>query len=84
MLNAMTADDLVRELAAVTSGSDARAVVNRAARVAAVPLDRPLQVDELLRVCEAITAEGGLIQEIAEIVASQSLGLPLDPLPPAA
>jgi len=84
MYHSMTADDLARELAAVTSASDARAVINRAARVAGVPADRPLQVDELLRMCEAVAAEGGLVQEIAELIASRSLGVTMDDLPPAA
>ena len=73
MYHAMTANNLARELAAVTSASDARAVINRAARVAGVPADRPLHVDELLRICEAVAAEGGLVQEIAELIASRSL-----------
>ncbi len=84
MYQAMTADDLAGELAAVTSRSDARAVVNRAARVAGVPGDRPLRVDELLRICEAVAAEGGLVQEIAELIASRSLSVANDDLPPAA
>lgn len=84
MYHAMSAGDLARELGAVTSRSDAQAVVNRAARVAGVPADRPLQVDELLRMCEAVAAEGGLVQEIAEIIASRSLGVDVDDLPPAA
>jgi hypothetical protein len=84
MYHAMSADDLARELGAVTSRSDARAVVNRAARVAGVPADRPLQVDELLRMCEAVAAEGGLVQEIAELIASRSLTVASDDLPPAA
>ena len=58
MYYSMTADDLTTELAAVTSASDTSAVINRAARVAGVPVDRPLQVDELLRMCEAVAGEG--------------------------
>ncbi len=85
MYQTMSAADLVRELGAVTSGNNARAVVNRAARVAGVPIDRPLQIDELLRICEAVAAEGGLIQEIAEMIASRSLDIGTgDDLPPAA
>ena len=84
MYQAMTADDLRRELAAVTSLSDARAVVNRAARIVGVPLDRPLHTDELLHLCEAVAAEGGLVQEVAELIAARSLDLSFDGLPPAA
>ena len=85
MYQAMSADELARELGAVTSGNDARAVVSRAARVAGVPMERPLQMAELLRVCEAVAAEGGLVQEIAEMVASRSLDDSVgNDLPPAA
>ncbi len=85
MYQAMSAEELARELAAVTSGNDARAVVNRAARIAGVPVDRPLQMNELLQVYEAVAAEGGLVQEIAEMIATRSLdeGVVGD-LPPAA
>ena len=85
MYQAMSADELARELGAVTSGNDARSVVSRAARVAGVPMDRPLQMAELLCVCEAVAAEGGLVQEIAEMVASRSLDDSVgNDLPPAA
>ena len=85
MYQAMSAEELARELAAVTSRNDARAVINRAARAAGVPVDRPLQMAELLRVCEAVAAEGGLVQELAEMIASRSLDEGIaDDLPPAA
>ena len=85
MYKTMSAADLARELGAVTSSNDARAVVNRAARVVGVPTDRPLQTDELLRICEAVAAEGGLVQEIAEMIASRSLDVDAGgDLPPAA
>ena len=47
--------------------------------------DRPLQMKELLQVCQAVAAEGGLVQEIAEMIATRSLdeGVVGD-LPPAA
>ena len=85
MHKTMSVADLARELGAVTSSNDARAVVNGAARVVGVPIDRPLQTDELLRICEAVAAEGGLVQEIAEVIVSRSLDVDAgDDLPPAA
>jgi hypothetical protein len=66
-------DDLTRELGRVTSRADARAVLNRAARVTGVPSDRGLGLDEMLAVCAALAAEGGVIQAVAEQVASASL-----------
>ncbi len=69
----LTIDELTAQIRTVTSGSDARAVVNRASRVAGVPSNRPLQMQELLLVCEALAVEGGLIQEVAEMIASRAL-----------
>ena len=57
----------------LTSRSDARAMISRAARIAGVPTGRPLQVRELLMVCEALAAEGGVIQQMAEAVATRAL-----------
>ncbi len=69
----LTTDDLLVALHGVTSRSDARAMISRAARVAGVPTGRALQTRELLMVCEALAAEGGLIQELAEAVATRAL-----------
>ncbi len=73
MNRVLSIDELTAEIGTVTSGPDARAVVNRASRVAGVPHDRPLEALELLQVCEALAVEGGLIQEIAELIASRTL-----------
>lgn len=73
MHQSLTAEQLINEIGTVTSRSDARAVVNRAVRVANVPMNRPLQMQELLLVCEALAAEGGLVQEVAEVLASRAL-----------
>lgn len=73
MSEALTARDLANELLTVTSSSDARAVVNRATRIVGVPDDRPLQMRELLQMCEAMAAEGGLVQEVAELIARRAL-----------
>ena len=69
----LTTDDLLTALDGVTSRSDARAMISRAARVAGVPTGRPLEVRELLMVCEALAAEGGAIQQLAESVATRAL-----------
>ena len=69
----LTTDDLLAELGGVTSRSDARAMISRAARVAGVATGRPLEVRELLMVCEALAAEGGVIQTLAESVATRAL-----------
>ena len=69
----LTVEDVTREIGAVTSASDARAVVNRASRIAGVPGGRPLRIEELLRVCQALAAEGGLVQEMAETIAVRAL-----------
>jgi hypothetical protein len=57
----------------VTSASDARAVVNRASRIAVAPDNRPLEVRELLRVCQALAAEGGIVQQVANLIATPAL-----------
>ena len=69
----LTTDDLLIELGSVTSRSDARAMMSRAARIAGVVTGRPLEVRELLMVCEALAAEGGAIQQMAEAVATRVL-----------
>jgi hypothetical protein len=69
----ITTDDLMRELHRVTSTSDARAMISRASRVAGVAQGRPLETSDLLLVCEALAAEGGEIQQIAEAVATKAL-----------
>lgn len=69
----ITTDDLLNELYAVTSASDARAMISRASRVAGVPAGRPLDVRELLLLCEALVAEGGSIQAIAEEMATRTV-----------
>ncbi len=73
MARALTLEDVTAELGTVTSASDARAVVSRASRIAGAPDNRPLEVQELLRVCQALAAEGGMIQQIAELIATRTL-----------
>lgn len=73
MHRALSIDDLSRELGKVTSRSDARALLNRAARVAGVAPSRPLNLKELLMVCQSLAAEGGAIQAVADQIAVASL-----------
>ncbi|HJM88533.1 MAG TPA: hypothetical protein QF624_02760 [Dehalococcoidia bacterium] len=73
MAQTLTLDQLALQLAGVTSTSDARAVVNRASRIAGVPDNRALNAFELLKVCQALTAEGGVIQQMAESIATSAL-----------
>ena len=73
MARTLTLDELVTEIGMVTSTSDARAVVNRASRITRAPDHRPLEVRELLSVCQALAAEGGMVQQIAELIAARAL-----------
>lgn len=73
MARAITLEQLKIELSAVTSASDARAVVNRASRIAGVPDNRPLDVNELMLVLSALSAEGGMIQDVAQTIAAAAL-----------
>ncbi|MBM4416252.1 MAG: hypothetical protein FJ035_08470 [Chloroflexi bacterium] len=70
---AITIDEVAAAMRAVTSASDARAIVNRASRIAGVPSNHPLAVRKLLMVCEALTAEGGPVQQVAEVLAGHAL-----------
>ncbi|MBM4410906.1 MAG: hypothetical protein FJ037_06250 [Chloroflexi bacterium] len=69
----MTTDDLLQALNQVTSTSDARALLSRALRITGAPQHRPLQLSELVQMCEALAVEGGPIQKIAEEIAMAAL-----------
>ena len=69
----MSAGDLRRELLAVTSDEDARAMVGRASRLAGAAEDAPLDLRQLLCVCDALAQQGGLVQRIAEEIAMRAL-----------
>ena len=64
-----TIDQLTRDLCSVTSRADAQALLNRASRVAGVPQNRHLRLGELRIVCDALAAEGGSIQYVANQIA---------------
>ena len=69
----LTTEDLLREFGAVLSASDARALMRRAARVAGVRRGSRMATGELLLVLEAMGAEGGLVQQLAEHLAQEAL-----------
>ncbi len=69
----MTTDDLLQALNQVTSASDARALLSRAMRITGAPRHRPLQLTELVQMCEALAVEGGSIQKVAERIAMAAL-----------
>ncbi len=68
-----TLDDLHHALGAATSRGDARAAVRRAARIVGVRTHDELDLHELVRLCSALSAEGGVIQQVAEEIASEAL-----------
>ena len=71
-MGAMSTGDLLRELNGVTSDADARAMVSRASRMVGAS-DGPLDLRELLLMCEALAAEGGPIQQLAEEIAMRAI-----------
>lgn len=70
-----TTEDLLREFGAVVPASDARALLRRASRVAGVRRGTALETGDLLLVLEAMGAEGGHVQRLAEDLAQQVLRL---------
>jgi hypothetical protein len=68
-----TLDDLHRVLSTATSGGNARAAVRRAARIVDINANAELDLHDLVRVCSALSAEGGAIQRVAEEIASDAL-----------
>ncbi len=69
----MTTDDLLREFAAILPAWEARALMRRAARLAGVRPGAALGTGELLMVLEAMGAEGGTVQRVAEHLAQEAL-----------
>jgi len=68
-----TVRDLQVALRDAASRGDTRAAVRRAARIVGVRVDQELDVHQLVRICSALSAEGGAIQEVAEQIASDAL-----------
>lgn len=72
-MQTFTTADVLRELGAVVASSEARAMLSRAARVARVHRDVPLATSDLLVLLEALAAEGGVVQILAEDLAQEAL-----------
>jgi len=70
----ITRAELLRELRTVMSGAEARALVNRAARIAGVTHRGSLEPAELLLVLESLAAEGGRVQRIADALSARVHG----------
>jgi hypothetical protein len=68
-----TLADVQGALGAVASRGQARAAVRRAARIVGIERDHPLELRELIRLCSALAAEGGPIQQLAEEIAGDAL-----------
>jgi hypothetical protein len=68
-----TLADVQGALGAVATRGAARAAVRRAGKIVGVERDQPLELRELIRVCSALAAEGGSIQQLAEQIAGDAL-----------
>lgn len=68
-----TLADVQGALGEVATRGEAKAAVRRAARIVGVERDRPLELRELIRICSALAAEGGSIQQLAEEIAGDAL-----------
>jgi hypothetical protein len=68
-----TLDDLQGALGRVASDRQARAAIRRAARIVRLPAGSAIGLSELVRLCSALAAEGGAIQQLAEQIATDAL-----------
>ena len=66
--------EILRRLSTVTSKTDASVMLSRAMMVAGVDEAQNLDNESLLRICKALSGEGGLVQRIAEQIATATLG----------
>lgn len=72
-MDTTTLADVQGALGTVASRREARAAVRRAARIVGVRPDQELDLGELVRICSALAAEGGSIQQLAEEIAGDAL-----------
>ena len=72
-MDTTTLSDVQGALGAVASSRDARVAVRRAAKIVGVEANQPLELRELVRICSALAAEGGVIQQMAEEIAGDAL-----------
>jgi indole-3-glycerol phosphate synthase len=68
-----TLADVQGALGEVATRREAKAAVRRAAKIVGVNRGQPLDLRELIRVCSALAAEGGSIQQLAEEIAGDAL-----------
>lgn len=72
-MDTATLSDVQGALGAVASSREARVAVRRAAKIVGVEANQPLELRELVRICSALAAEGGVIQQMAEEIAGDAL-----------
>jgi len=65
--------DVQGALGVVASGREARVAIRRATKIVGVEADQPLKLRELVRICSALAAEDGVIQQLAEEIAGDTL-----------
>lgn len=65
--------ELLDRLTPVTGPGAARRMLRQAAQIAGIPDEAIANDDDLLRVCAALSAEGGRVQQIAEEMARAAL-----------
>ena len=71
--------DMLVLLSPITGDGQARRILNRATRIAGVGAKSELTDKDVLRVCAALSVEGGAVQQIAENIARATLSsAPLD------
>jgi len=68
-----TLADVQGALGSVATRGAAKAAARRAGKIVGVQRDQPLELRELIRVCSALAAEGGSIQQLAEQIAGDAL-----------
>ena len=68
--------DMLLLLSPVTGDGQARRILNRATRIAGIGAKAELTEEDILRVCAALSVEGGAVQQIAENIARATLGSP--------
>ena len=72
-METITLVDVQGVLGTVATRGAAKAAVRRAARIVGVERDQPLELSDLIRICSALAAEGGPIQQLAEEIAGDAL-----------
>lgn len=69
MTQTMIREEMLEVAGRLTSPAEAPRLLRRAMHIAGVRQLRPGDREELLRICEVLAAEGGLVQEMAEEIA---------------